>query len=53
MKIFKTIIYYILVIVPAILFFPFWLLGLIGDIGKEGCTEAVHWLQSILMKDMK
>lgn len=51
MKVFKTIIYSILVIVPALLFFPFWLLGLIGDIGKEGCTEAVRWLQSTFMED--
>lgn len=51
MNVFKIIIYCILVVIPAILFFPFWLLGLIGDIGKEGCHEAVHWLQSILMED--
>lgn len=51
MKVFKTIIYCILVIIPSILFFPFLALGLIGDIGKEGCTEAVRWLQSTFIED--
>ena len=47
MKTFKTIIYYILVIIPAVLFFPFLFISAIGDMGKEACQDMVDWLKSI------